>query len=194
MVRAALQLAPMMFLRPGELLVPSIRMRRKKDRKLHGKPHYEPLSGQSLSLMEDLFKLTGHTGVCFPAMGRANKCMSSATLNAALRRMGFCAEFVAGHGFRATARTLLHEVLRIDVDVIELQLAHLVKDMNGRAHNHTEFFGARADMVQKRPIPPTAYPNGSYALSRSARWLLLLRWASRVFGRAIGVMDGQPCG
>lgn len=163
-VRAALQLAPLVFLRPGELrlatwdefdldnamwLVPSMRMKRKKEHKLHGEPHYVPLSRQAVALLEDLFKLTGHTGVVFPAMGRANQCMSNATLNTALRRLGFGSEIVTGHGFRATARTLLHEVLGIDVDVIELQLAHSVKDMNGRAYNRTDFFAARADMMQK---------------------------------------------
>lgn len=126
-----------------------MRMKRKKEHKLHGEPHYVPLSRQAVALLEDLFKLTGHTGVVFPAMGRASKCMSNATLNTALRRLGFGAEIVTGHGFRATARTLLHEVLGIDVDVIELQLAHSVKDMNGRAYNRTDFFSARADMMQK---------------------------------------------
>lgn len=163
-VRAALQLAPMLFLRPGELrnarweefdldnamwFIPSVRMKRTKVNKLNGDPHFVALPRQAVAILEELFKLTCHTGFVFAAMGRRGRCMSNATVNTAMRKLGYASEVVTGHGFRATARTLLHEVLRVDKDIIELQLAHEVQDANGRAYNRTEFLEARREMMQK---------------------------------------------
>jgi integrase len=74
--------------------------------------------------------------------------MSENTINAALRAMGFSADEVTGHGFRATARTMLHERLGFDPDVIEAQLAHSVRDSLGRAYNRTEFVEQRRKMLQ----------------------------------------------
>jgi integrase len=74
--------------------------------------------------------------------------MSENTVNAALRAMGFSADEVTGHGFRATARTMLHERLGYSPDVIEAQLAHTVRDSLGRAYNRTEFVEQRREMLQ----------------------------------------------
>ncbi len=74
--------------------------------------------------------------------------MSENTVNAALRAMGFSADEVTGHGFRASARTMLQERLGFDPDVIEAQLAHSVRDNLGRAYNRTEFVEQRRKMLQ----------------------------------------------
>ena len=74
--------------------------------------------------------------------------MSENTVNAALRAMGFPADEVTGHGFRATARTMLAERLGVAESVIEAQLAHSVKDSLGRAYNRTEFIEQRQTMMQ----------------------------------------------
>ncbi len=75
--------------------------------------------------------------------------MSENTINAALRAMGFSGEEATGHGFRATARTMLHERLGFSPDVIEAQLAHSVRDSLGRAYNRTEFIEQRRAMLQR---------------------------------------------
>ena len=74
--------------------------------------------------------------------------MSENSVNAALRAMGFPADEVTGHGFRATARTILAERLNVDESVIEAQLAHSVKDSLGRAYNRTTFDEQRRTMLQ----------------------------------------------
>ena len=75
--------------------------------------------------------------------------MSENTVNAALRGMGYAKEVMTGHGFRAMARTILDEVLGERVDFIEHQLAHVVKDPNGRAYNRTAHLPARHQMMQR---------------------------------------------
>ena len=74
--------------------------------------------------------------------------MSDNTINAALRAMGYSADEMTAHGFRATARTILHERLGFSPDVIEAQLAHSVRDNLGRAYNRTEFVEQRRKMLQ----------------------------------------------
>lgn len=162
-VHAALQLMPMLFLRPGELrnarwdnfdlhngqwLVPSECMKRTKQGKIDGDEHYVPLARQAVRILEGLWPLTGGRGLVFPGNGASGGPISDGTINKALRRMGYSADAVTGHGFRATARTLLHERLCIDKDIIELQLAHEVSDANGRAYNRTEFVLQRQEMMQ----------------------------------------------
>jgi integrase len=162
-VRSALQLAPMLMLRPGELrqarweefdldngicFVPSKRMKRLKEQKENGDPHFVPLPTQAVAILEDLFLLTGRTGFVFPAEGRKGRSMSNGTVNAALRVLGYSGDEMTGHGFRATARTLIAEVLGLDEAAIELQLAHEVKDANGRAYNRTQFVLKRQEMMQ----------------------------------------------
>ena len=162
-VRAALKLAPMLLLRPGELrfaewpeieldaalwTVPALRMKRELREKLHGAPHLVPLPKQAVAVLRDLHKLTGHAVMVFRGERHHHRAMSENTINAALRAMGLSAEEVTGHGFRATARTMLHERLGFSPDVIEAQLAHSVRDSLGRAYNRTEFVAQRRAMLQ----------------------------------------------
>jgi len=133
-VRAALKLAPMLLLRPGELrfaewpeidldaamwTVPAVRMKRELREKLHGAPHLVPLPRQAVAVLRDMHKLTGHATMVFRGERHHHRAMSENTINAALRAMGFSADEVTGHGFRATARTMLHERLGFSPDVIE---------------------------------------------------------------------------
>jgi integrase len=74
--------------------------------------------------------------------------MSENTINGALRRLGYASDEMTGHGFRAMARTILDEVLEFRVEWIEHQLAHEVKDPNGRAYNRTAFLDGRRKMMQ----------------------------------------------
>jgi len=162
-VRTALKLAPMVFLRPGELrhaqwreinldealwTVPAARMKRRKAGKLTGEPHLVALSTQAVEALRELHPLTGRALYVFPGERHHDRPMSDAAVNAALRAMGFGKDEVTGHGFRATARTILAEHLGIDESVIEAQLAHAVKDSLGRAYNRTEFRVKRAAMMQ----------------------------------------------
>ena len=161
-VRSALKLAPLLMLRPGELrqarweefdldnglfYVPSIRLKRTKAEKQNGLPHFVPLARQAVTILEELFQQTGHTGLVFPAEGRTGRCMSDNTLNAALRAMGYTKDAATAHGFRATARTLVVEMLQYPESVVEMQLDHAVKDANGTAYNRTEFIAKRVEMM-----------------------------------------------
>lgn len=163
-VRTALQLAPMLMLRPGELrfarweemnldaatwTIPPERMKRQRAGKMHGDPHLVPLPRQAVELLRDLHPLTGPAGLVFRGERDHERAMSENTVNAALRRMGFDTQKdVTGHGFRATARTILDEHLGYDRAVIEAQLAHSVADSLGRAYNRTEFIKQRREMLQ----------------------------------------------
>lgn len=162
-VRAALRLLPMVLLRPGELRharwdefdldaavwsIPAARMKREKAGKLYGKPHIVPLSRQAVAVLRDLQELTGGSPFTFRGERHHDRPMSDAAVNAALRAMGFNADEVTGHGFRATARTMLAERLGVAESVIEAQLAHSVKDSLGRAYNRTEFQAERVSMMQ----------------------------------------------
>lgn len=165
-VKCALKLAPLVFLRPGELRhaewkefdleaaewnVPIEKMklikRIKEARK--GEKHLVPLSRQAVEILKELQPLTGRSRYVFPSSRSLSRPMSGNTVNAALRRMGFdTKEEMTGHGFRAMARTILDEVLQVRPDIIECQLAHKVKDANGRAYNRTSFLPDRRKMMQ----------------------------------------------
>jgi integrase len=93
--------------------------------------------------------MESQAGYVFPGFRSVERPMSENTVNAALRALGYDKDTQTGHGFRATARTLLDEVLKVRVDYIEHQLAHAVKDPNGRAYNRTAFIVERAEMMQK---------------------------------------------
>lgn len=162
-VRAALYLAPLLLLRPGELrhaqwseidlegstwTVPPHRMKREKAGKKDGPPHIVPLPRQAVAMLADLEPLTGSGPWVFRGERHHDRPMSENTVNAALRAMGFPADEATGHGFRATARTMLAERLGVDVAVIEAQLAHSVSDSLGRAYNRTEFLEQRRTMMQ----------------------------------------------
>lgn len=161
--RAALQLAPLVFVRPGELRkaewgefdldagqwrIPAARMKRSKQEKLNGLAHVVPLSRQAVAILRDLQPLTGHGRYVFPSPRTGERPMSDNGVLAALRRMGFPKDEMTGHGFRAMARTLLAERLNVDEAVIEAQLAHAVRDALGRAYNRTEFVEQRRKMLQ----------------------------------------------
>jgi integrase len=163
-VRAALQLAPMLFQRPGELraaawaefdldaamwTIPAARMKRSVDGKRNGDPHQVPLPTQAVEILRKLHPLTGHGALCFHGERSHERPISDNTLRAALLTLGYGPDLQNVHGFRATARTLLAEELNIDPLVIEAQLAHAVKDANGRAYNRTQYMKHRATMMQQ---------------------------------------------
>jgi integrase len=154
---AALKLSPLLFVRPGELRaaewaefdldaaewrIPGAKMKM-------GLDHIVPLSRQALDVLRSLHPLTGHDKYVFPSIRTNDRCMSENTVNAALRSMGYSKDMMTAHGFRATARTILDEVLGVRVDLIEHQLAHAVRDPNGRAYNRTAHLPARREMMQQ---------------------------------------------
>lgn len=156
-VKSALQLAAMFFVRPGELRyaewsefdfiaaiwsIPAEKMKMKQ-------AHIVPLSQQAIAILNELKPLTGHSLYVFPCHRSPSRCMSNNAINAALRRMGYDKEEMTGHGFRAMARTILDEVLHVRPDFIEHQLAHAVKDPNGRAYNRTAHLDERKKMMQQ---------------------------------------------
>jgi len=154
---AALKLSPLVFVRPGELRtaewaeidlgvaewrIPGIKMKMKAD-------HIVPLCTQAVEILLDLQAITGHGKFVFPSIRTGERPMSENTINAALRGMGYAADVHSAHGFRAMARTIMDEVLGERVDLIEHQLAHAVKDPNGRAYNRTAHLPARRQMMQR---------------------------------------------
>ncbi|MEQ1484531.1 integrase arm-type DNA-binding domain-containing protein [Methyloglobulus sp.] len=155
-VKSALQLAPLVFVRPGELRQAEwehIDLDTKEWRYLVTKtqtPHIVPLSTQAIEILVNLHPLTGHGRYVFPSARTPNgtRAMSDVALLAALRRMGFDKSEMTVHGFRALARTVLDEVLGVRVDYIEHQLAHSVRDVNGRAYNRTSHLPERHKMMQ----------------------------------------------
>lgn len=155
-VKCALQLAPLLFVRPGELrqaewsevdfesaawTIPGEKMKMRL-------PHLVPLSTQAIAIIKDLHALTGRGKFLFPSHRSLARPMSNNAVNAALRRMGYEKENMTGHGFRAMARTILDEVLAQRPDIVEHQLAHAVKDPLGRAYNRTSHLPERRSMMQ----------------------------------------------
>jgi integrase len=153
----ALKLTPLLFVRPGELRaaewrevdldaaewrIPAAKMKMKVE-------HMVPLPKQAVELLRELYRVTGHGKFVFPSLRTEQACMSENTINAALRGMGYTKDVMTAHGFRATARTILDEVLNERVDLIEHQLAHRVMDPNGRAYNRTAHLPARIAMMQR---------------------------------------------
>lgn len=155
-VRSALQLSPLFFLRPGELRhaewieldLEAAQWNISAEKMKMKLPHIVPLARQAVEILKDLHPLTGRSRYVFPCGRSYLRPMSENAVNAALRRMGFEKGEITGHGFRATARTILDEVLEFRPDFIEHQLAHLVKDPNGRAYNRTAFLPQRREMMQ----------------------------------------------
>jgi integrase len=123
-------------------------MRREVRAKLHGAPHLVPLPKQAVSVLRELKTQSGSGLLVFRGERHHHRAMSENTINAALRAMGFPQDEVTGHGFRATARTMLQERLGFDAHVIEGQLAHTVRGSLGRAYNRTEFVEQRRKMLQ----------------------------------------------
>lgn len=163
-VRAALRLAPMLFQRPGELrgaawaemdldaalwTIPAARMKRNKDGKENGQPHIVPLPTQAVQILEALKPYTAVTGLVFPGERQRSKPISENSVRTALISMGYTPDIQTWHGFRASARTMLAEQLECDPLVIEAQLAHAVRDANGRAYNRTTYLKQRQAMMQR---------------------------------------------
>ena len=155
-VQAALKLAPLTFVRPGELRhaewseidwgaqewkIPSHKMKARAD-------HIVPLSRQSLEALNEIQPLTGHRQYIFPSGRSPKRPMSNNAVLAAMRRMDIPKDQMSGHGFRAMARTILDEVLGYRVDWVEHQLAHAVRDVHGRAYNRTAHLEGRKEMMQ----------------------------------------------
>lgn len=155
--RCALKLAPLLFVRPGELRnaewteldldaaewnIPASKMKMRQ-------AHLVPLSQQALTVLRELHALTGEGRYLFPSPRSPKRPMSNNAVLSALRRMGFAKDEMSGHGFRAMARTILDEVMGIRPDYIEHQLAHAVRDANGRAYNRTSHLPERRKMMQQ---------------------------------------------
>jgi len=153
--QCALRLAPLLFVRPGELRhaewaeinldeavwsIPASKMKMRA-------PHLVPLSTQAVSILTELQALTGGGRYVFPGAQQTGRPMSENAVNGALHRLGY-AGVMTGHGFRAMARTILDEILQVRVDFIEHQLAHAVHDPNGRAYNRTKYMAERREMMQ----------------------------------------------
>jgi integrase len=153
-VSAALRLAPLLFVRPGELRQAEwsqFDLERCEWRYTVSKTkteHLVPLATQVIEILKELRALTGCWQFVFPGRDR-RKPMSGAAINAALQRLGFDTKTeITGHGFRAMARTILHERLRFPAEVIEHQLGHKVPDALGTAYNRTKFIDDRVRMMQ----------------------------------------------
>lgn len=160
-VKCALRLSPFVFVRPGELrqakwadfdldksewkfLVSKVKKTEEQ------RSHFVPLSTQAVTILRELHALTGDGEFVFPGARSNGRAMSEAAINAALRRMGYDTKTeITGHGFRAMARTILHEVHGVPPEVIEHQLAHKVPDVLGSAYNRTKFLPARKAMMQQ---------------------------------------------
>ncbi|MCB4812432.1 site-specific integrase [Methylovorus menthalis] len=151
-----LKLAPLVFVRPGELRRAKwadIDLEAKEWRYMVTKTkteHLVPLSTQAVELLETIHPISGHGEWVFRGGHDPRKPMSEAAINAALKRMGYDTQKdITGHGFRAMARTILHERLNFDPYVIEHQLAHKVPDALGAAYNRTKFIDQRKEMMQR---------------------------------------------
>jgi integrase len=154
-VKSALLLAPLIFTRPGELRKAewsSFDLEKADWRYFINKTkteHLVPLATQAVAILQELHPLTGHGRYVFPNARTSERPMSDAAVNAALRRLGYDTKTeISGHGFRAMARTILHEELHVKPEVIEHQLAHSVPDALGTAYNRTKFLKERKAMMQ----------------------------------------------
>jgi integrase len=156
-VRAALQLAPLVFVRPGELRRAEWRefdfdaaeWRIPADKMKMRRPHRVPLSRQALAILQEMRSITGHSRLLFPSVLSATQPISENTLNAALRRLGFGSDEMTAHGFRAMAATRLSEMDRWSPDTIERQLAHQEQNATRRAYTHgAEYWFERVAMMQ----------------------------------------------
>jgi integrase len=159
-VMAAVKLAPLLFVRPGELRKARwadvdldevqwcfVKSKRKRD-----EPEVQlivPLARQAEAVLRDLHRQTGKSAYVFPSERSLSRPMSEGAVLAAMRSMGIPKDEMTGHGFRATARTILDEVLGFRPDVIEHQLGHVVRDPNGTAYNRTSHLPERRRMMQE---------------------------------------------
>jgi integrase len=155
-VQCALKLSPLVFARPSELRQAKwsdIDLEAGEWRYIVSKTktdHLVPLSKQAVEILQVMHPLSGHREHVFPGGHSPLRPMSEAAVNAALKRMGYDTQTqITGHGFRAMARTILHERLNVDPHIIEHQLAHTVPDNLGSAYNRTRFIEQRKSMMQR---------------------------------------------
>jgi integrase len=163
LVRVALQLAPLLYQRPANLrmmewaeldfegalwTIPSAKMKRTLKDKEHGEPHVVPLPSQAIELLQSLQPLTGGGVYVFQGERDHNRAMSDNSVRSALYALGYGKE-QSWHGFRASARTMIVDELNLDPLAIEANLAHAVKDSNGRSYNRTQYLKQRFEMVQQ---------------------------------------------
>ena len=157
--RCALKLAPLVFVRPGDLrkmewsainwikkqwvFIPEKRLKKQRD----PRPLIVPLSNQALDVLREIYPLTGEGTFVFPSPRTDTRPLSNNGVLSALRRMGFTKDEMCGHGFRAMASTLLHE-LGWPHFVIELQLDHTIGNKVAQAYNHAEHLQERCKMMQ----------------------------------------------
>lgn len=153
--KCALRLAPLVFLRPGELRhcewaeidFDKSEMRIAAEKMKMGAVHIVPLSQQSIAALREVQKVTGSGRYVFPSVRTSDRPMSENTVNAALRRMGYTTDEMTGHGFRSMASTLLNEQ-GWNRDAIERQLAHSERNAVRAAYNYAEFMPQRREMMQ----------------------------------------------
>ena len=161
-VRTALQLAPLLYQRPGNLrmmewaeldldaalwTIPSMKMKRTKEEKENGEAHIVPLPVQAVALLRNIQPLTGHGVYVFHGERSHDRPISDNSVRSALYALGFGKE-QSWHGFRASARTMLVDELNLDHLAIEANLAHAVKDSNGRSYNRTQYLKQRFEQIQ----------------------------------------------
>jgi integrase len=155
--KAALRLAPLVFVRPGELrraewsefdldaalwVIPAAKTKMRR-------PHRVPLSRQAIAILRGLRALTGTGRYLFPSLRSKSRPMSENTLNACLRRLGYGPDQMTAHGFRSMASTRLNEMGHWNPDAIERQLGHQEADDVRRAYIHAaEYWGERVRMMQ----------------------------------------------
>jgi integrase len=154
--KAALKFMPFVFQRPhmvreaewSEINLDAAEWRISAGKMKMDNDHIVPLATQAVEILRKLHPITGHGKYAFPGL-KPGRPLSENTINGALRGLGYDGDTIVGHGFRAMARTILDEVLGERVDLIEHQLAHAVKDANGRAYNRTAHLPARREMMQR---------------------------------------------
>ena len=162
-VRAALQLVPLLYQRPGNLremewaeldldaalwVIPSMKMKRTKQEKEQGDAHSVPMPVQAVALLRSLYPLTGHGRYVFPGERSHDRPISDNSVRSALYALGFGKE-QTWHGFRASAKTMMLDQLGLNEEAIEANLAHAVKDANGRSYNRTQYLKQRYDQIQQ---------------------------------------------
>jgi len=153
--QAALRLAPLVFVRPGELRhaewtefdLEQAEWRIPAGRMKMGEEHVVPLPRQAVSIFAELQPITGRGRYVFPSIRSAARPMSENTVNAALRRLGYTTEEMTGHGFRAMASSRLNE-MGFPPDVIERQLAHAERNRVRAAYNRASYLPERRRMMQ----------------------------------------------
>lgn len=161
-VRTALQLAPLLYQRPGNLrdmewteldldaalwTIPSMKVKRTKAEKEQGEAHVVPMPTQAVALLRTMHQVSGHGRYVFPGERDHGRPISDNSVRSALYALGF-GKVHTWHGFRASARTMMVDELNLDPLAIEANLAHAVKDANGRSYNRTQYLAQRFQQAQ----------------------------------------------